>query len=1477
MRPSRHTLRHSSSALALLIAVSGSPALAGALPSSGSVAAGSASIAASANTVTVSQTSARAAINWQSFDVAAGNRVVFEQPDTSSATLNRVTGSTPSTIAGQISANGSVFLINPNGIAITSSGVVTVGRGFVASSLDLSDADFLAGRGSFGGGSGVVANAGSIRTGQGGYVGLLGASVVNTGTIVAPAGQVVVGAGTRATLDLSGENFLAVALPAGSQLSADGSRVALSGAAARAAIRDIVNLPGTINALSANGADGDVYLGGTINVDSSAGNAGTIRALGLDTVANGSFSARALGASGNGGLIETSGETVEFAGITVDTTAANGRTGTWLVDPTNLTVSSLNGNTTAIDNALATSNVTLSTNDLTAVGLGIRTAGAGDIIIASPMSWSSGHTLTLSAFNNITLRAAINAPNGELDLTPGNDGTNPGMVDATATVNVGSFVLTNGTWSQVASSLPTFSAGNFQFDPNAANFLRATGGDGSAGNPYKIADVYGLQGINSPNLLGSSFALNGDINAAATANWNGATGFVPIGTDGLGTVGGGGGGFTGSLDGQGHIITGLTANLSGTDSVGLFGFIGTGGAIRNLGVTGASIVGGSYVGALAGYNYGTITDSYATGSVTGDPAVTGNVGGLVGYNIGGAILRSHAAVTVNGPQSVGGLVGGNYQGSITDSYATGPVTGSDNAIGGLVGSNIGGNITNSYSQSAVDGTGAISVGGLVGSNSSATITRGHATGTVTGASTVGGLVGSNSYGSIIDSYAKGAASGSTLVGGLVGFDDHGSITGSYATGTATGGTVVGGLVGSDSYGSIQDSYATGAASGTTQIGGFAGTEIGGSISDAYASGSVVGTDQVGGLVGFNSGGTIDKTYAIGAVSGTGNIGGLIGLDTLGSTTASFWDTQTTGQSASAGGTGLITAELKSLGTFTDAGWNIDDAGATDATWRIYSGNSYPLLRHFLVAATITSKSGTFTYDGKAHSTAGYTLGAGTDPALVLGTASFTAQTNAGTYDQTVTGLYSTQQGVDIALVAGKLTINPAALTVTYTANAASSTYGTTPARLSGSVSATGLVNGETLGGVSTGSAAWTTTATAASGVGSYAITGNGLTIGSNYSATFVQAAGNASALTINPASLTVTYTASQASSTYGTTPAGLTGSVTAAGLVNGDTVGGVTSGTAAWTTTASATTGVGSYAITGSGLSGNSANYTVSFAQAAGNASALTINPASLAVTADAQSRAYGAANPALTYSASGLVNGDTLSGSLATSANTASGVGRYAITQGSLSASANYTLAYTGANLTVNPATLTVTYTANAATSTYGTAPSGLGGSVGAAGLVNGDTLAGVTSGTAAWTTTATAASGVGSYAITGSGLSGNSANYNVTFAQAAGNATALTVNPASLTVTYVADQASSAYGASVPSLSGIITVTGLVNGDFATVGSGPGEGGLGLPGGVVGTDGPPVSGSVIVGTPIFTTSADSTSNVGSYAVTGSGLFGNS
>ena len=162
--------------------------------------------------------------------------------------------------------------------------------------------------------------------------------------------------------------------------------------------------------------------------------------------------------------------------------------------------------------------------------------------------------------------------------------------------------------------------------------------------------------------------------------------------------------FTGTLDGDGHSVSGIYIN-SGTDYQGLVGFLGSGGTLQNVGVKTSYIKGGYSVGGLCGRNNGTVTNCYNTGSVTG----TGDyAGGLCGYNNSGTVTNCYNTGSVSGNWFVGGLCGDN-SGNVTNCYNTGSVAGNE-IVGGLCGRN-GDTVTNCYNTGNVTGNGD-HVGGL---------------------------------------------------------------------------------------------------------------------------------------------------------------------------------------------------------------------------------------------------------------------------------------------------------------------------------------------------------------------------------------------------------------------------------------------------------------------------------------------------------------------------------------------------------------------------------------------------------------------------------------------------------------------------------------------------------------------------------------------------------------------------------------------
>lgn len=378
-------------------------------PTGGVVTSGNATIAGPSNQLTITQTTPNAAINWQGFGIAAGESVRFVQPDSRSIALNRVVGNDPSAIHGNLSANGTVFLINPHGILFGRGSNVNVG-GLVASTLNLSDDDFRAGRYHFsGGGNGTVINQGVIRAADGGYVALLGAGVTNQGDVVAQKGTVALAAGRSLTLDMAGDRLLSVSVDEGTVnalvengglLQADGGRVIMTTQAASSLMSNAVNNTGVIQARTLENRNGTILLlGGTQTGTMQVG--GTLDA----SAPNG----------GDGGFIETSAASVKISGVNVTTAAARGKTGTWLIDPLDFTIGSDPGdNMSGIDLSLA-----LGDNDV--IITNAPGVGNGDIFVEDAVTWGTTNTLSLRASRDVIISGDITTTNGSLDVSFGRD------------------------------------------------------------------------------------------------------------------------------------------------------------------------------------------------------------------------------------------------------------------------------------------------------------------------------------------------------------------------------------------------------------------------------------------------------------------------------------------------------------------------------------------------------------------------------------------------------------------------------------------------------------------------------------------------------------------------------------------------------------------------------------------------------------------------------------------------------------------------------------------------------------------------------------------------------------------------------------------------------------------------------------------------------------------------------------------------
>ncbi len=210
----------------------------------------------------------------------------------------------------------------------------------------------------------------------------------------------------------------------------------------------------------------------------------------------------------------------------------------------------------------------------------------------------------------------------------------------------------------------------------------------------------------------------------------------------------------------------------------------------------------------------------------------------------------------------------------------------------------------------------------------------------------GGLVGHNGEGCVVHCYSTGVVRGGQYVGGLTG-ENHGAVMHCSSSSAVQGTFVAGGLVGSNYGGTVAQCYSTGAVGGNTSVGGLVAANWSwGTVSRCYSTGAVSGTLWVGGLVGENEG-SVTHCYSVGAVSGKDGFGGLVGYS-QGAVTGCFWDTQTSGQTRSAAGTGKTTAALRTAGTFLEAGWGFvpDTRNGPFGIWRMPEGGGYPVLAVF---------------------------------------------------------------------------------------------------------------------------------------------------------------------------------------------------------------------------------------------------------------------------------------------------------------------------------------------------------------------------------------------------------------------------------------------------------------------------------------------------------------------------------------------------
>ena len=319
-------------------------------------------------------------------------------------------------------------------------------------------------------------------------------------------------------------------------------------------------------------------------------------------------------------------------------------------------------------------------------------------------------------------------------------------------------------------------------------------GDGkvnNARNAYAYAAEFPqvVEGMGCPDSGCKGYELTRDLDFRSAdsysrgkvhTNWTEGSGWLPIVGVEFEDIA-----FRAIFEGNHYTIANLFMRHSGRTDAGVSGLFGTStGVIRNVGLVDVDVVGGTNTGGLTGFNGGEISDSFVTGSVSGESAV----GGLVGRN-SGTVTSSYSVSSVSGARNVGGLIGNNSQGKVTDSYSVGSISG-EGSVGGLAGSSDGA-ITASYAAGEVSGL-YYKIGGLVGDNRGV-VSASYAAVSVSGATAslgLGGLAGGND-GNIIASYTTGSVSGDSRIGGFVGINGGSVVSGYWNAETSGQSTGVG--------------------------------------------------------------------------------------------------------------------------------------------------------------------------------------------------------------------------------------------------------------------------------------------------------------------------------------------------------------------------------------------------------------------------------------------------------------------------------------------------------------------------------------------------------------------------------------------------------------------------------------------------------------------------------------------------------------
>ncbi|MHB8120798.1 MAG: beta strand repeat-containing protein [Desulfuromonadaceae bacterium] len=1264
-------------------------------------------------------------INWQGFSIGADETTRFIQQSAASSVLNRVIGSDPSLILGTLVSNGRVFLINPNGILFGHGSRIDV-AGLAASTLNLSNQDFLAGQLNFTPDllSGNVENRGSITTPSGGTVHLVGSNVINSGIINSPQGDVILAAGQSVKIFDTSTPGVRVELTANDnsavnlgEILAQSGQIGIYGAALRNS--GIINADQVVRDGSGSitlRAKQDVLLEAGSHLSANGDQAGvvTVQSETGTTLVSGTIEAKSSDTQQNGGTVQLLGDRVGLVTATVDASGSAGG-GTVLVggdyqgkSPSvqNATATYVSPDSTINADAITTGDggkVIVWADDITRFHGSISARGGGqsgdggfsevsgkkmlvfDGSVDLRASGGVSGTLLLDP-NNITIQDAGPDVNG--DAIAGDDLNaavhSPDILFGDYVGN-NSIITTSQVVTQLNSANVTLEATN---DITVAAAINASGN--IVGKTLTLQaghDVIVNAALTTSSVGGGALILSAGNNVTVGAALTATSGSVVLRADNDGTGPGLAGGTVtfGAVTAETLSIrfnpasyattsaeiaayapkATLTGTLTGTFDARAWTFIDNSSATAQNksydGATAATLTTPfTFKSGPDGTTAGQIVNlSTGAANFNSKDVTTATTVNFTGYGLGGADADLYSLFSQPASQSA----------HITPTALTATVAAADKVYNG----NTTAAPTLSITSGLVSGETVIATGSAT-FNSKDVVTANLVTVTSTTLADGSGLASNYSLaaGETVTAHITPAALTATVAAADKVYDGN---TTAAPTLSITGGLVSGEVVtatGSATFNSkdvvtanLVTVNSTALADGSGLASNYslvAGETVTAHITPAALTATVAAPDKI-----YNGDTTAAPTLSItaGLVSGETVI--ATGSATFNSKDVVTANLVTVNSTALANGTNGLASNYSLAAGETVTAYitpvNLNITGLT-ASDKVYDANTAATLGG-IAAITVL----------------------GADNVTVGGVASGTFDTKDAGNDKSITVSGNSISGTDaenynlIQQTGLTADITPAPLHIA--ANGTTRLYGSS--NLVNSATYIGFMGGENATAL-TGTLAFATPAIPASNVGSYAIIPSGQS-SNNYTIDYINGS-----LQVTPVSLMVS--ANIKSKVYGTNDPALTFSTI--GLINNpslgviDTAGSVFSGTLA--RTPGETVSGGPYAISQGSLAANS-NYTlVGF-----TGSNLTITPAALMVAANPQSKVFGQNDPALTYTVAGLKNNPALgitdsaaavlSGTLTRAPGESALGGPYRISRGSISATSNYTLGFTGNNLTITGA----------------------------------------------------------------------------------------------------------------------------------------------------------------------------------------------